>query len=140
MVLKQDGFFVDLGATLRPTPPDGRREMLVKTRAAVFTALGWVLLFGGWARVVANDTVPTWPMALTPVLVGAAAALLTAGWIRHNVSLHRRLGARRAVAATTSPYRRDQLGRRVLGGRAPAAWHQVCVSATSRQKRYVVVD
>ena len=114
--------------------------MFHEARGAVFTVIGWLLLFGGWARVAVNGTMPTWPMAITPVLVGIVAAFVTSVWIRHNVSLHRRLGARRAAAVVVSHYGRDHLGRRIVGGHAPTAWSQACVQSTARRKRYLVID
>lgn len=114
--------------------------MFREVKAAGFTALGWLLLVGGWVRVAVNDTVPTVPMALSPVVVGVLAAVITSVWVRHNVSLHRQLGPRRSVAVVESAYKRDQLGRRIVGGHVPARWSEVCLTSTRRRKLYAVVD
>jgi len=72
----------------------------------LLVVLGWVLFFVLW-RFVAQRP---WDSRDLTMLIATAATvvpLITLLWIRHNVSIHRRLGPRRSTRAVEESYTHD---------------------------------
>ena len=113
--------------------------MFRESREAVLAVLGWGLLAGGWVRVAVNGTMPTLAMALVPVGVALTASVFTSLWIRHNVSLYRRLAPRRSTRSVEWAYLTDRVGRRVISADVGPTWTQVCVVSSQRRKHYLEV-
>lgn len=84
-----------------------------RLRHGLFIVLGWVLFVWSWQRVTADSPEIG---ELRVLLIGAVVAvpLLTVSWVAHNVGIHRRRGARRAVPPVAWTYDVDFNGRRLV--------------------------
>jgi hypothetical protein len=94
----------------------------------LLVVVGWVGFVWLWALVARRP----WESAPLVWLTGGsllAAPLLTALWVRHNRSIHRRKGERRSVANVDTGYARDWHGRPVR-----ANWEMLARS------RYVTIE
>ena len=71
---------------------------------ALAIAVGWVLFFWGWQRVLGRSADFG---ELRLLMLGAAVVVpvVTVSWILHNRGIHRRKGPRRSVPAATLDYR-----------------------------------
>ncbi len=72
---------------------------------------GWIVLLAAWVIVMWRGIGPTAEMVAAPFLLTFTAMGLIAVWVRHNISLQHRLGARLAVPAVAPVYAADRLGR-----------------------------
>jgi hypothetical protein len=88
--------------------PTWRRRL----RHGLFIVVGWGLFAWSWLRVTAADPEIG---ELRELLIGALVVvpLLTLSWVVHNVGIHRRRGARRAVPQVAWSYVVDFNGRRL---------------------------
>jgi hypothetical protein len=114
-----------------PAPPQTSArplEPLNKLIHLLVVVLGWVGFAWMWVLVSAR---PWESERLMWLIVGSLVVvpLLTAAWVAHNSSIHRRKGERQAVAAADQSYEHDWHGRSVQ-----ADW------ATLRRSRMVLVS
>jgi hypothetical protein len=92
--------------------------------------LGWVLFFWSWQRVTVNRP-EVGELRVLVLLALVVVPVLTLSWVMHNLSIHRRKGARRAVTPVTWSYERDFNGRQPL-----ADW----TALTQARRIDIVVD
>lgn len=90
----------------------GARGALRRLAHLLLVVLGWVGFVWMWTLVASR---PWDSRGLVWLIVGSLIVmpLLTAAWVLHNRSLHRRKGERRAVASADMDYAHDWHGRSV---------------------------
>jgi hypothetical protein len=101
---------------------------------------GWLVVAAAWVIVMWRGAGPSPRMVASPFLLMLGAAGLMALWVRHNVSLQRRLGARRAIPAVVPIYAADRLGRALSVDDTPrsaAPWVQIYLEVRPDRKHYI---
>jgi hypothetical protein len=102
-------------------------------RQALHIAIGiafWILLAALWVLLAFQGKTSGAAFRATGVTLAVLMSVvlaLTIGWIRHNVSIYRRKGARREQPVTAPRTDQDRLARQVvweMPGGAPAALMQ----------------
>lgn len=85
----------------------------LRVRRVVAGVVAWVLFAGSWGWVLHSQRHSAGSDFL--LLPGAVLVtlVLTVAWQRHNRSLYRRKGPRRAVVEVQGPWTHDRLGRRL---------------------------
>ena len=114
---------------MSPTPRRHRaHQVLQKLAHLLVVVVGWVGFVWLWWLVAAR---PWDSQGLTWLILGSllVVPLVTAAWVQHNRSIHRRKGDRQAVAAVDMGYAHDWHGRAVH-----ADWEAL------RRSRAVVID
>ena len=122
---------------VRAAEPPVRAHRRNPLQAALMLPL-WLAFALGWWRVLAN-----WPssdLIRSFELLAAIAALYGLGlalWIRHNISIYRRKGPRRAVRNFDPGYPCDALGQPVRGA-DPGVFHaqHLTIEVAADEKLY----
>lgn len=114
---------------MSPAPHRHRAyELIRKLAHLLVVVIGWVGFVWLWWLVAAR---PWDSQGLTWLILGSllVVPLITAAWVLHNRSIHRRKGERRAVATVDMGYAHDWHGRTVQ-----ADW------AVLRRSRAVIIE
>ena len=88
----------------------GRFQRLIH---ALLIAIGWVLFFGFWWRVLFQQQRDFAVVALLIVAVAILTPLVTLYWVTHNVGIFRKKGPRKANRSMQYAYARDWSGKPV---------------------------
>lgn len=115
----------------------GVYDTLRKLAHLLVVVFGWVGFVWMWSLVAAR---PWESERLLWLIVGSLLVLplLTAAWVMHNRSIHRRKGERQSVAAADMSYARDWHGRAVQADWAALRRSSIVfVEVESEHKRYV---
>jgi hypothetical protein len=108
-------------------------------RQALHIAIGiafWVLVVVLWILLALEGKASAAAFRATGVTLAAlmgAVLVVTIWWIRHNVSIYRRKGARRGRPLNAPQTDEDRLGRQV-------AWAMPGGAPTALTQRHLVVD
>lgn len=85
----------------------------LRVRRVLVGVLAWLLFGLCWSSALGRGVDGAAEGAAVLVLSSLAALVLTVAWQRHNKSIHRRKGARRACATDRRAFEHDRLGRRL---------------------------
>ena len=97
----------------KPRAPGPASDWTFAQRALV--VIGWAVFLWAWVAVMRDTTPQT--VVITAILLAAGPATaetIDLLWIRHNLNIYRKRGARRNVPQVRHEYSRDFLGRKLI--------------------------
>ena len=109
------------------------------TRRTVYGVLSWIALGVAWWAVLRRDHRTWLPELIVPTVALVVVTALTLLWVRHNLGIYQRKGARRGIPEVHAPWVSDSLGRRLELLSHAAGARVVRVVLDGDVKRYEVV-